>query len=100
MTVTEETTTPDGTSTQTDEPTLESIPETNGHGLLQRLCFWRRGKTWLEIAGYHVEDIHTDQPVAIQEGATLVGNVFAPRLVVAGLLTGSAVCRDLRVEKS
>ena len=100
MTVTEETTTPDGTSTQTDEPTLESIPEANGHGLLQRLRFWRRGQTWLEIAGYHVEDIHTDQPVAIQDGATLVGNVFAPRLVVAGLLTGSAVCRDLRVEKS
>ncbi len=100
MTVTEEPTTPEGTLNQTEEPDLEASPELNGHGLLDRLRFWRRGQTWLEIVGYHVEDIHADQPVAIQEGATLVGNVFAPRLVVAGLLSGSAVCRDIRVEKS
>lgn len=100
MTVTEEPTTPEGTLNQTAEPGLEAPPELNGHGLLDRLRFWRRGQTWLEIVGYHVEDIHADQPVAIQEGATLVGNVFAPRLVVAGLLSGSAVCRDIRVEKN
>ncbi|MEZ4593247.1 MAG: polymer-forming cytoskeletal protein [Chloroflexota bacterium] len=100
MTVTDDSTTPDGTLIPTDEPAVEPLVEANGHGLLDRLRFWRRGQTWLEISGYHVEDILTDQPVAIQEGATLVGNVFAPRLVVAGLLTGSAVCRDIRVEKS
>ena len=108
MTVTEEPTTPEGTLIQSEEPIIEESiseapepqPELNGHGLLDRLRFWRRGQTWLEVVGYHVEDIHTDQPVAIQEGATLVGSVFAPRLVVAGLLTGSAVCRDVRVEKS
>ncbi len=100
MTVTEEPTTPDGTLIQTEEPAPDSKPESNGHGLLDRLRFWRRGQTWLEIVGYHVEDIQAEQPVAIQEGATLVGNVFAPRLVVAGLLTGSAVCRDIRVEKN
>ncbi|WP_420627751.1 polymer-forming cytoskeletal protein [Candidatus Leptofilum sp.] len=100
MTVTEESTTPDGTLIPTDEPATEPNAEPNGQGLLDRLRFWRRGQTWLEIVGYHVEDIHTDQPVAIQEGATLVGNVFAPRLMVAGLLTGSAVCHDIRVEKS
>ncbi|MBK7897604.1 MAG: polymer-forming cytoskeletal protein [Anaerolineaceae bacterium] len=100
MTVTNDSTTPDGTLIPTDESAAEPFVEANGHGLLDRLRFWRRGQTWLEISGYHVEDILTDQPVAIQEGATLVGNVFAPRLVVAGLLTGSAVCRDLRVEKS
>lgn len=99
MAVTEEPTTPEGTLIETEEPGLEASPELNGHGLLDRLRFWRRGQTWLEIVGYHVEDIQTDQPVAIQEGATLVGNVFAPRLVVGGLLTGSAVCRDIRVEK-
>ena len=91
---------PEGTLNPTEEPALETPPELNGHGLLDRLRFWRRGQTWLEIVGYHVEDIHADQPVAIQEGATLVGNVFAPRLVVAGLLSGSVVCRDIRVEKS
>ena len=100
MTVTEEPTTPEGTLIQTEEPILDSSLESNGHGLLDRLRFWRRGQTWLEIVGYHVEDIQAEQPVAIQEGATLVGNVFAPRLVVAGLLTGSAVCRDVRVEKN
>ncbi|WP_420643183.1 polymer-forming cytoskeletal protein [Candidatus Leptofilum sp.] len=100
MTVTDDSTTPDGTLISADEPATEPIAEPNGQGLLDRLRFWRRGQTWLEIVGYHVEDIHTDQPVAIQEGATLVGNVFAPRLMVSGLLTGSAVCRDIRVEKS
>lgn len=100
MTVTEESTTPEGTLIETEKPGLEPTPELNGQSLLDRLRFWRRGQTWLEIVGYHVEDIQTDQPVAIQEGATLVGNVFAPRLIVAGLLTGSAVCRDIRVEKS
>ena len=100
MTVTDESTTPDGTLIQPEETVMEPTPEPNGHGLLDRLRFWRQGQTWLEIVGYHVEDIHADQPVAIQEGATLVGNVFAPRLVVAGLLTGSAVCREIRVEKS
>lgn len=105
MTMTEESTTPDGplpegTLIQPGEPVLETTTEPNGYGLLDRLRFWRRGQTWLEIVGYHVEDILADQPVAIQEGATLVGNVFAPRLVVAGLLTGSAVCREIRVEKS
>ena len=99
MTVTEDSTAPEGAFTQPEEPMDEPSPELNGHGLLDRLRFWRRGQTWLEIVGYHVEDIHADQPVAIQQGATLVGNVFAPRLVVAGLLTGSAVCRDIRVEK-
>ena len=100
MTVTDESTTPDGILIQPEESAVEPTPEQNGYGLLERLRFWRRGQTWLEIVGYHVEDIHADQPVAIQEGATLVGNVFAPRLVVAGLLTGSAVCREIRVEKS
>ncbi|MCA9918897.1 MAG: polymer-forming cytoskeletal protein [Anaerolineales bacterium] len=99
MTVTEDSTTPEDNLILTDEPTTEPFVEANGHGLLERLRFWRRGQTWLEISGYHVEDIHTDQPVAIQESATLVGNVFAPRLIVAGLLTGSAVCREIRVEK-
>lgn len=91
---------PEGPLEQIEESVTEATPTSNGHGLLDRLRFWRRGQTWLEIAGYHVEDIHADQPVSIQEGATLVGNVFAPRLVVAGLLTGSAVCREIRVEKS
>ena len=100
MTVTEESTMPEGSPIEPEESAVDPIAESNEHGLLDKLRFWRRGQTWLEIVGYHVEDIHAEQPVAIQEGATLVGNVFAPRLVVAGLLTGSAVCREIRVEKS
>lgn len=100
MTVTEESITPEGNPIEIEEAAVEPTAESNELGLLERLRFWRRGQTWLEIVGYHVEDIHAEQPVAIQEGATLVGNVFAPRLVVAGLLTGSAVCREVRVEKS
>jgi cytoskeletal protein CcmA (bactofilin family)/chromosome segregation ATPase len=100
MTVTEEPITPEGIQIEAEESVVEPTTEPNGNGLLDRLRFWRRGQTWLEIVGYHVEDIHADQPVSIQEGATLVGNVYAPRLVVSGLLTGSAVCREIRVEKS
>ena len=100
MMVTDESTTPDDNLIQPEESLTEPMPEQNGHTLLERLRFWRQGQTWLEIVGYHVEDIYADQPVAIQEGATLVGSVFAPRLVVAGLLTGSAVCHEIRVEKS
>ncbi|MCP4419461.1 MAG: hypothetical protein GY805_22850 [Chloroflexi bacterium] len=100
MTTTEESITPEGIQIESDASELEAVTESNGYGLLDRLRFWRRGQTWLEIAGYHVEDIHADQPVSIEEGATLVGNVYAPRLVVSGLLSGSAVCREIRVEKS
>ncbi|HEX6383849.1 MAG TPA: polymer-forming cytoskeletal protein [Anaerolineae bacterium] len=63
------------------------------------LSFLRWGQQWLEISGYRVGDVHSEQPVALAPGATLVGNVFAPRVMVAGLLCGAVVTRELRVQE-
>lgn len=60
-------------------------------------AFWRRGEQWLEISGYHAGDIQSDEPVLIREGATVVGNVFAPQVVVRGLLNGSLIARKTAV---
>ncbi|MCA9996914.1 MAG: polymer-forming cytoskeletal protein, partial [Anaerolineales bacterium] len=60
-------------------------------------AFWRRGEQWLEISGYHAGDIQSEEPVLIKEGATVVGNVFAPQAVVEGLLNGSLIARKTAV---
>ena len=61
--------------------------------------FLRWGQQWLEVSGYRVGDIHSDQPVALAPGATLLGNIFAPKATVAGLLCGAAVTRELRIQQ-
>lgn len=60
-------------------------------------AFWRRGEQWLEISGYHAGDIQSEEPVLIKEGATVVGNVFAPQVAVEGLLNGSLIARKTAV---
>lgn len=63
-------------------------------------AFWRRNEQWLEISGYHAGDIQSEEPVLLKEGATVVGNVFAPQVVVAGLLNGSLIARRTAVSAS
>jgi chromosome segregation ATPase len=63
------------------------------------LSFLRWGQQWLEISGYRVGDIQSDQPVALAPDATLLGNIFAPKVTVAGLLCGAAVTHELRVQQ-
>lgn len=60
--------------------------------------FFRRGQPWREIFGYHVGDIEAQQPVAVAAGSTVVGNIYAPQIVVAGLLSGSAVSQEVVVK--
>lgn len=68
----------------------------NGRWLLSLL---QRGEQWLEISGYHVGDVHSDdKPVAIVAGATMVGNVFAPKVTINGLLCGSIVTQSGHIE--
>lgn len=65
-----------------------------------RLFSFLRGQESLEITGYHVGDIQEDRPVIVAAGATLVGNVFAPKVTVAGLHCGFVVARDTAVRSS
>jgi chromosome segregation ATPase/cytoskeletal protein CcmA (bactofilin family) len=58
---------------------------------------FKRGQAWKEYAGYHVGDIHESQPIAIPAGSTVVGNILAPQIMVLGLLSGSAIGRDVVV---
>jgi len=71
-----------------------SSEKTNGRGIF----FWRRGQPWVEISGYTVGDIHETQPVAVAAKATVVGNIYAPQIIVAGLLSGTAVSREVTVQ--
>ncbi|MBK8988945.1 MAG: polymer-forming cytoskeletal protein [Chloroflexi bacterium] len=64
----------------------------------KRFSFLRRKQAWREISGYQVGNIHETQPVAIAATATVVGNVFAPQLIVAGLLSGTAVSPEVTVQ--
>lgn len=59
--------------------------------------FLSREPEWREINGYEVGDVQSDQPVMITAGSTLVGNIFAPKIAVAGLLYGSTAARETRI---
>lgn len=73
-------------------------PMQNGRRLLN---LFQRGEEWLEISGYNVGDIFSnDKPVAITRHATIVGNVFAPKVSVVGLLCGSVVTRAGVIEST
>ncbi|MBE2220104.1 MAG: polymer-forming cytoskeletal protein [Anaerolineae bacterium] len=58
---------------------------------------FKRGQAWKEYAGYHVGDILESQPIAIPAGSTVVGNIVAPQIMILGLLSGSAIGRDVVV---
>lgn len=60
----------------------------------------KRDPVWKEYAGYHVGDIIEHQPVAVPPGATIVGNIIAPQIMVMGLLSGAAIGRDVIVSAS
>lgn len=64
----------------------------NSRNLFSR---FKRGQAWKEYTGYHVGDIYETQPIAIPAGSTVVGNVFAPQIMVLGLLSGSAIGQDV-----
>ena len=68
----------------------------NGQGVFS---LFKPKEEWLEIVGYHVGDIQTDKPVSILKGATVVGNVFTPEIIVGGLLYGSAVARQATIQQ-
>lgn len=91
-----ENTTTDPTLAQSEriEPTTEQ-KESRFSGILS---FFRRGHAWLEVSGYHVGDIDATEPVSIHNGATVVGNIKAPKLLVSGLINGSASAKEITIE--
>jgi chromosome segregation ATPase len=62
--------------------------------------FFRRSQPWREIFGYHVGDIQETQPVAVAAGSTVVGDIYAPQIMVVGLLSGSAISREVVVQST
>lgn len=65
------------------------------------LGIFRRGERWREIPpGYRAGDIHSDIPIAILPESSVLGNVFAPKILVEGVLYGSAVALEVTIESS
>jgi cytoskeletal protein CcmA (bactofilin family) len=60
----------------------------------------KRENDWLEVKGYQLGDIQTEQNVKVTEKAALVGNVLAPRVTVAGIIYGFVASREILVESS
>lgn len=58
----------------------------------------RRENEWLEIKGYKLGDIQTELDVYITKKAAVAGNVLAPRVIVAGIIYGFVVSREVIVE--
>lgn len=64
------------------------------------LSLLRRKEAWQEVDGYHVGNIHSPETaVSIPEGSTVVGNVFAPKVSIGGLLCGSLVATEAEIGK-
>jgi chromosome segregation ATPase/cytoskeletal protein CcmA (bactofilin family) len=62
--------------------------------------FKREKETWVEISGYHVGEVRKTDPVLITAGSTLLGNIYAPRIIVDGLLSGSAYAYNIEVTET
>jgi hypothetical protein len=55
---------------------------------------------WHELSGYTIGDVHNEKTVHVSEGASVAGDIFAPRVIVNGLVYGFLMCRELIVEPS
>ena len=53
---------------------------------------------WHVLSGYTIGDVHNEKTVHVSEGASVAGDIFAPRVVVSGLAYGFVMCRELIVE--
>ncbi len=48
--------------------------------------------------GYSVEDVHSNQTVVIKENSVLVGDIYAPQVIVAGMVYGYVVASEVIIE--
>jgi chromosome segregation ATPase len=61
------------------------------------LSIFRRGSQWQQIDGYRVEDLNSEQPVWITAGSTILGNIIAPQIKVAGMVNGNTVSQIVTI---
>ena len=67
--------------------------------ILQRATLaWRYGRDLVQIEDYRVGDIQTEQGVYILSQAAVVGDIHAPKVVVAGLVYGYITADEVLVE--
>jgi hypothetical protein len=59
-----------------------------------------RKSDWQVISGYIIGDVNRETTVHVSEGASVAGDIFAPRVVVSGLVYGFIICRELIIEPS
>ncbi|MEW5989380.1 MAG: polymer-forming cytoskeletal protein [Chloroflexota bacterium] len=64
------------------------------------LGFRRRGAGIQEIVGYQVGDVQSEKPVLVAEPAVIIGDLLTPKAVIAGLVCGYVVAREVTVQKS
>ncbi len=50
------------------------------------------------ITDYHLEDIRADEPVYVAPGAIVAGDIYAPRVIIAGLVCGFVVSLAVELE--
>jgi cytoskeletal protein CcmA (bactofilin family) len=48
--------------------------------------------------GYSVEDVHSNQAVVIKENSVLVGDIYAPQVIVAGMVYGYVIANEVIIE--
>jgi len=48
--------------------------------------------------GYSVEDLHSNKAVVIKENSVLVGDIYAPQVIVAGMVYGYVVASEVIIE--
>ena len=48
--------------------------------------------------GYSVEDVHSNQTVIIEEDSVLVGDIYAPQVIVVGMVYGYVVAIEVIIE--
>lgn len=60
----------------------------------------RRRQEWQQVAGYHVGDVHSEQPVWLLPDSTLVGSIVAPAVRIGGLLYGTLVAVRADIEQN
>ena len=60
----------------------------------------RREKDWLEISEYLLGDIQTEKTVYVANMAAVAGDILAPRVIIAGIVYGSIVGREVLIQDS
>ena len=79
------------TSTDNQQKSSNQLPT-------KRNSFWRRKPRGVVVQEYQVGHIRTEEVVYIESNGIVVGDIFAPKVVVTGIVYGSIVSLELLLE--